>query len=107
METPAPIQRMIDATNAGDTKAFISTFADDAFLTDWGREFHGRDGILSWNQTDNIGKQAHFEATNTREVSGQYVVTIIVTGGGYNGTGDIVFELAGDRIQKLLIESGH
>ena len=105
METPAAIQRMIDATNAGDTDAFISTFTDDAFLTDWGREFHGRDGILSWNQTDNIGKKSHFEATAIREVSGQYVVTMIVTGGGYNGTGDIVFELRDDKIQKLLIEA--
>ena len=105
METPAPIQRMIDATNAGDTDAFISTFTDDAFLTDWGREFHGRDGILSWNQTDNIGKRSRFEAVRTTGNGPHYVVTLTVTGDGYNGTSDITFEVDGDQISRLIISA--
>jgi len=99
----APIQRMIDATNNGDTEAFIACFTSDAYLVDWGREFHGHDGVASWNQTDNIGKHAHFEATATRTEGSTEVVTLVVTGGGYNGTGDIVFEIAGDLISRMII----
>jgi hypothetical protein len=99
----APIQRMIDATNRGDTEAFLDCFTEDAHLVDWGREFRGQSGVASWNQTDNIGKQAHFEALAQREDGDDYVVTMVVTGGGYNGTGDIVFTLDGERISRMII----
>jgi hypothetical protein len=36
---------MIDSTNRGDSEAFIASFTDDAYLVDWGREFHGHDGV--------------------------------------------------------------
>jgi hypothetical protein len=55
---PAPIQVFIDATNAADSDAFVAAFTPDAYLNDWGREFHGRDGIHAWNSTDNIGVHA-------------------------------------------------
>ncbi|WJI36095.1 MULTISPECIES: nuclear transport factor 2 family protein [Mesorhizobium] len=49
MTIPEPIRRFVEATNAGDTEAFLDTFADDAFLSDWGRDFHGREQIVRWN----------------------------------------------------------
>jgi hypothetical protein len=101
----APIQRMIAATNTGDTAAFIACFTEDAFLSDWGREFHGHAGVASWNQTDNIGKRAHFEATASRQEGADDIVTLVVTGGGYNGTGDIVFTLRGDLIARMVISA--
>jgi ketosteroid isomerase-like protein len=52
---PAAIQDFIDATNRGDSDAFAAAFTEDAYLNDWGREFHGRDGVRAWNRTDNIG----------------------------------------------------
>ncbi|HEY0260115.1 MAG TPA: nuclear transport factor 2 family protein [Lacisediminihabitans sp.] len=100
---PAPIQRMVDATNAADTETFLATFADDAYLVDWGREFHGRDGVARWNRSDNIGKHAHFEATACRQEADEQVVTLVVSGGGYNGTGDIRFTLEGDLISRMII----
>ena len=48
-----PIRAMIDATNAGDSDAFLQAFADDATIDDWGRTFTGRDEIARWN--DNGG----------------------------------------------------
>ncbi len=102
---PAPVQRMIDATNDADTEAFLDCFTADAFLSDWGREFTGRDGIAGWNRTDNIGKQAHFEALAAREEGGDQIVTLKVTGNGYNGTGDILFTLADDKIARMVISS--
>jgi len=100
---PAAIQRMVDATNSGDTDAFVASFTADAYLVDWGREFHGREGVARWNETDNIGKNAHFEAIATRAEGTTEVVTLVVSGGGYNGTGDIVFEIAGDLISRMII----
>lgn len=103
IELAAPIARMIAATNAGDTKAFLDCFTDDAYLEDWGRGFHGREGLASWNRTDNIGKNAHFEAVGVTGNRTHQVVTIVVTGGGYNGTGPIEFEVRDDRISRLII----
>ncbi|MER9893487.1 nuclear transport factor 2 family protein [Mesorhizobium sp. M0119] len=58
MTTPDAIRRFVEATNAGDTKAFLETFTADAFLSDWGRSFRGCDQIARWNQSDNIGVQS-------------------------------------------------
>ena len=99
----APIARMIAATNAGDTEAFLDCFTTDAYLEDWGRGFDGREGIASWNQTDNIGKKSHFEAVGVEGTDTHQVVTIAVSGGGYNGTGPIEFEVRDDLISRLII----
>ena len=101
----APIARMIDATNRGDSEAFVACFTDDAYLVDWGREFHGHEGVASWNQTDNIGVRAHFVPEAVSGSDTEQVVTLVVTGGGYNGTSDIEFELRGDHISRLIISA--
>ncbi len=98
-----PIQRMIDATNSADTQAFLACFTADAYLEDWGRGFTGRDEIARWNQTDNIGRQAHFVALGSHEVDGKQIVTLEVTGNGYNGTGDIEFTIGDDLITRMII----
>ena len=105
METPVAVRRMVEATNSGDRDAFVDAFTEDAYLEDWGREFHGREGVASWNETDNIGKNAHFKATGTVERDGRYIVTLVVTGGGFNGTSDIAFEVEGDRIRSMVISA--
>jgi hypothetical protein len=102
----APIQAMIDATNAGDTPAFLACFSEDAYLEDWGRGFTGQREIASWNETDNIGKRAHFDALAERVDGAVHVVTIRVSGGGYNGTGDIRFELASGLITRMIVAAG-
>jgi hypothetical protein len=103
--TPAAIQRFVDSTNAGDSEAFVAAFTTDAYLNDWGREFHGHDGIRSWDSTDNIGVQAHFdllsvEGTHQLET---YVAVLRVTGNGYNGTGPMTFALRDGLIARLVI----
>jgi hypothetical protein len=102
-DTPAPVQRMIDATNAGDSEALVAAFTEDAYLEDWGRGSHGHEGVRSWDRTDNIGKRSHFEAHGSRPDGDDWIVTLEVTGDGFNGTGDIRFTLEGDRISRMLI----
>ena len=102
---PTAVQRFIDTTNSQDTDGFVATFTEDAFLDDWGRTFHGQDGVRSWDATDNIGVNAHFDLVNWRRGSAENVVIVVLTvsGDGYNGTGPMEFSLDGDRISRLII----
>jgi hypothetical protein len=105
--TPVPValRAFIDATNSGDSDAFVAAFTEDAVLDDWGRVFHGQDGVAAWNRTDNIGVRSHFELVGLERTDdpGRVVATLKVTGGGYNGTGPMTFEFRGDRIARLVI----
>jgi|GEM_PF-242829 len=103
-----PIKNAIAATNQGDTDAFIRQFTDDAELTDWGRHFAGRSGILRWNKTDNIGVNASMEVISAKEVTrdglkGQ-AVTVNVKSHNFTGTGLIQFYLQNDHIYRVFIE---
>ena len=102
-DVPAPIRRMVDATNAGDTPAFLACFTPDAFLSDWGRDFTGRDGLAAWNATDNIGVNSHLAIKGAAREGGTWRVTVAVSGGGFNGEGTMSFTLAGDLISRLII----
>ncbi|MGI5373306.1 nuclear transport factor 2 family protein [Streptomyces sp. CA-251387] len=105
IETPAAIQTFIEATNRGDAEAFAAAFTHDAVLDDWGRAYHGRDGVRAWDRTDNIGVQAHFEldAIEPGPSSDTYVATLTVTGNGHNGTGPMTFRLRDGLIAGLRI----
>ena len=103
MTTPDPIRRFVEATNAGDTEAFLDTFTPDAFLSDWGRDFRGRDEISRWNQSDNIGVQSNLRIVRIAHSGGVYHARVAVAGNGFNGEGDMAFTLDGDRIASLVI----
>lgn len=102
---PTALRAFIDATNSGDSAAFVDVFTHDAVLDDWGRVFHGHDGIAAWNSTDNIGVRSNFELVGLERTDdpARVVATLAVTGGGYNGTGPMTFEFRGDRIARLVI----
>lgn len=105
IELPPAIRTFIDATNEGDSEAFVSAFTPNAYLNDWGREFHGRDGVSAWNRTDNIGVQAHFDLVSARRGAGEdaYHLRLKVSGNGYNGTGPMDFVLRDGLIASLRI----
>lgn len=103
MTPPDLIRRFVEATNEGDTAAFLDTFTAGALLSDWGRTFKGRDEIARWNQSDNIGVQSHLSIVRVAPVGGTYQVRIAVRGNGFNGEGDMTFTLDGDRISSLVI----
>jgi hypothetical protein len=96
---------MVEATNTADSEAFVDAFTDDAYLEDWGRDFAGRDGVAAWNDSDNIGRQAHFEIQDLRSEGSGFVVTLEVTGGGFNGVSDFYFEVEGDRVRTMIIRA--
>ena len=102
-ELEAPIRRMFDATNRGDSEDFLDAFADGATLDDWGRTFTGREAIAGWNARENIGVNSHLEATGVEQEGDEIRVGVAVTGGGYNGGGSMTFTLDGDRIATMVI----
>ncbi len=104
-DVPPAVTRMVEATNAANNAAFVDSFAEDAYLEDWGRGFTGRDEIAQWNQSDNVGRQSHFEVRSVRVEGDGYVVTLEVSGGGFNGVSDFYFEVDGDAIRTMIIRA--
>lgn len=104
-DIPAPIAAFIDATNAGDSEAFVAAFADDGSLDDWGRVARGHDGIRAWDRTDNIGKQSHFDLVDIapEAAADTYLVHLRVSGNGFNGTSPFRFALRGELIESVVI----
>lgn len=104
-EVPAAIRAFVETTNAGDSDGFVACFTEDAFLSDWGREFRGHDGVAEWNRTDNIGQRARFELLAVRQgdTAQELIATVVVSGNGFNGTSDLTFTVRGDRIARLVI----
>ncbi len=102
---PPAIRAFVDATNRGDSDAFVAAFPDDAYLNDWGREFHGREGVAGWNQSDNIGKHSQFDVLGIVEgrKPDQFLLTVTVSGDGYNGPGTFTFDLRDGLIARFLI----
>ena len=104
-DAPTAIRAFVDTTNAGDSEAFVAVFTEDAFLSDWGKEFEGREGVAAWNESDNIGRKSHFDLLGVKPGTGdqQFIATVLVSGGGFNGTSDLEFTLRGDRVSRLVI----
>ncbi len=102
-EVPAPVQRMLDAANAGDIDAFLAGFTDDGVVDDWGREFRGADAIRGWSDNEFIGKQVSLDVTEVAARSGETVVTAQVGGNGFNGPSHFSFRVAGDRVSRMTI----
>ena len=102
-QLPAAVQLMVDATNAADHDAFVAAFRPDAVLVDWGKVFEGREGVAAWDESDNIGRNSHFEVAAVEADGEDWVVTLNVTGGGFNGTSDFRFTLTDDLIARMEI----
>lgn len=104
-QVPAAIQQFVDATNKADAESFVDAFTSDAFLEDWGRKFHGHEGVLSWNETDNIGVGANFTVKGIKPGKGadNYVLTLGVKSNRFNGTGTMTIDLREGKIASLVI----
>jgi hypothetical protein len=102
---PAPVQAVVDATNAGDTTAFLDAFTPDGVVDDWGREFHGREAIRQWSDGENIGAQATWTPTEITTDGEEHVVTATVGGNGFNGPSHFTFRTEGPRVSRMTIRA--
>lgn len=100
---PEPVQRAVDAANAGDTDAFLAAFGDDGAVDDWGRVFTGPDAIRGWSDQEFIGKQVTLAVTGSRTEGAITTISTQVGGNGFNGPSDFAFTVDGDRVALMRI----
>lgn len=105
LNIPNPIQNFINATNNGNNEELINTFANDAYLRDWFHIFNGHKGVASWNISDNIGKNTHFDIQSIRngEKENSYTLSVKVSGDGFNGNSNIFFLIKNNLISEMII----
>lgn len=102
-QLPAAIADVIDGTNDHDRVRFLGAFAADAVIDDWGRSFAGRAGIARWNDAENMGTANQITVTGYRQAGDLHIVTIDVTGRGYNGPGTMTFTIDDDLVTRIAI----
>lgn len=102
-ELEPAIRQVFDATNRGDSEAFLDAFAPDGVIDDWGRTFTGREEIAGWNARENIGVHSHIEVTGVTRDGDGIKVGVAVTGEGYNGGGAFTFTMAGGKVARMVI----
>ncbi len=99
------VRNLIDAANNGDTDGFLATFIPyQGVVDDWGRKFHGPEGIRRWSDAEFIGKRVtlkviHFYSTDDAQV----VVIAEVGGDGFNGPSTFTFRIANSKVTEMHI----
>ena len=100
---PAPIQRLVDAINTGDTEAFVASFTEDGFVDDWGREFTDRAAIKAWSDHEFIGANGTMDVQRVDTDGDQVVVVADWRSTHANGLSEFTFDVDGDRIARMTI----
>jgi hypothetical protein len=99
----APIKAVIDATNQGNTKAFVAAFAKDGAVNDWGEVHGGRTEIGRWDLAENTGKQTRLKVTGVSRVAGEVLVLLQITRGDITESGTWAFRVKGTSVVTLEI----
>src|SRR5689334_13598923 len=98
MTTPAIIERVLSAVNAGDTAAFLALFLENGSVDDWGSIYRGPDQIRSWSDRELIGVNAHFDQRSSDQHGDTATMMVEVGGDGFKGPSRFTITLEGDRI---------
>lgn len=108
-QLPPVIRDFISATNRHDGEAFIATFAKDAIVNDFARNFKGTDAIKKWSDKEMIGDRVTFEADEITEHYGEYIITAL-TDGNYDKSKspdptylDYFFTCRNNEIVKMIV----
>ena len=78
-EIPTPLKAFLNATERGDTDALFATLADDAVLTDMGRDHSGEE-LRKWNDDLYIGSNVVVHPIHVEERDGETVLAVAVDG---------------------------
>lgn len=99
-----PIKAVIDATNAGDSKAFVAGFTKDGSVNDWGQVFAGRAEIATWDKEENTGAGHKLRVTGVSRLRGEILVLLeIATKDGEKSASTYAFRLQGNKVASLEI----
>lgn len=104
-DLPQPVATFIDAANANDIEALLSSLTPNSVVDDWGREFRGPEAIRGWSGREFIGARVSLEVTEVGQRNGATVIAAQVGGDGFNGPSHFTFEVDGDRVARLTIRA--
>lgn len=102
---PQPITTYIEATNARNTDALLTTFAADAYVRDEGQEYHGTEEIRQWKTMSEEKYQFTLKVIDAVKEGNENVVTMQVSG-NFDGSPiqlHFQFTLKGNKIAALSI----
>ena len=106
---PAVIETFIKATNEHDSDTFISTFAEDALVNDFARNFRGKEQIRNWGDKEMIEPKVTFKVDEIIEHYGDFFITAL-TDGNYDKSKspdptylDYFFTVKDDKIVKMIV----
>jgi hypothetical protein len=93
---PAPVRRLLDAVERGDSGAFAELFGAEGAVDDWGRKFVGRDQVRGWSDREFIGLNGRLTVHHQSTQPPPVLIVTIGTDGGYNGPSTLTFTLSPD-----------
>jgi hypothetical protein len=101
VSVPAPVVRLLNAVNSGDSREFLDSFGADPVVDDCGRRFEGLQAIGTWSATELIGDGCRLtvQGVRTKDAAVEIYADLVST--GFNGPTTIVFELA-DGLVSLM-----
>jgi hypothetical protein len=102
---PWPIKAVIQATNKGDSKAFVDAFARESAVNDWGQVHAGKGEIGAWDKRSNSGTGRQLRVTGVSKLGDETLVLLEITSadGETKESGTFSFQLRGDRVGMLEI----
>lgn len=80
MKLPEPLTAYFEASNAHDSDALVRCFSADASVHDEGKDMHGLDAILAWNEESIRKYQVRTDPTGVKIDGDRTVVTVQVSG---------------------------
>lgn len=106
-ELPSPVREFVEAVNAHDEDAFLSSLGSTGVVDDWGREFLGRQEIKDWSDKEFIGARGTMDVQRVDVREGQVVVLADWRSNHANGMSQFTFDVDGDTVTRLTIRGAH
>lgn len=100
---PPILDRFVTAVNAGDTPGFLACFAADGVVNDWGRAFHGHDGIRRWSDGEFIGAKGRLTVKSLSGEGGAEVMSANWASQVFTGDSTFSFRLRDGLITEMKI----
>lgn len=99
----APVARLIETVNRGDTDAFLALFPTDGRVDDWGRRFDGHAAIRGWSEREFTGANGTLTPRNVTSSGDTVTVDAGWKSNFYSGDSRFVFVVHGDLVREMRI----